>query len=164
AGALFTAQYFTVRQTRLFQYPSRNSTISMTAITHSIWGRRLIAGALSWLVPFLAAVPFYGHNGTLAIDLALFKSIMIVISSVTAAILIVWFFKSVSTSYTHEAVITGLVWLVMNWALDAVVLVGILGMAAGDYITQIGIRYLMIPAIVIAAGVITDEATLRKRL
>ena len=136
----------------------------MTAITHSIWGRRLIAGILSWLVPFLAAVPFYGRNGTLTIDLALFKSIMIVVSSVTAAILIVWFFKSVSTSYTHEAVITGFVWLVTNWALDAVVLVGILGMTVGDYITQIGIRYLMIPAIVIAAGVVTDEATLRKKL
>ena len=136
----------------------------MTAITHSIWGRRLIAGVLSWLVPFLAAVPFYGRNGTLTIDLALFKSIMIVVSSVTAAILIVWFFKSVSTSYTHEAVIIGFVWLVMNWALDAVVLVGILGMTVGDYITQIGIRYLMIPTIVIAAGVVADEATLRKKL
>jgi hypothetical protein len=75
----------------------------MTAITHSIWGRRLIAGVLSWLVPFLAAVPFYGRNGTLAIDLTLFKSIMIVVGSVTAAILIVWFFMSVSTSYTHES-------------------------------------------------------------
>lgn len=136
----------------------------MIAITHAIWGRRLIAGVLSWLVPFLAAVPFYSRDRTLAIDLVIFKSIMIVVASVTAAILIVWFFKSVSRSYTHEAVITGLVWLAMNWALDAIVLVGILGMAVGDYITQIGIRYLMIPAIVIAAGVVADEATLRKKL
>jgi hypothetical protein len=47
---------------------------------------------LSWLVPFLAAVQFCSRNGTLAIDLVLFKSIVIVVSSVTAAILIVCFF------------------------------------------------------------------------
>ena len=134
----------------------------MTAITRSIWGRRLIAGALSWLVPFLVAVPLYGRDGTLTIEPALFKSIMIVISSITAAILIIWFFKNVRASYTREAVISGLVWLAINWALDAVVLVGFLGMLPGDYLTQIGIRYLMIPAIVIAAGVVADEAAQKK--
>lgn len=133
----------------------------MTAITRSIWGRRLIGGVLSWLVPFLAAVPFYSRNSELVVDLALFKSIMIVISSITAAILIIWFFKNVRVSYTHEAIITGLVWLAMNWVLDAIVLVGLLGMPAGDYLTQIGIRYLMIPAIVIAAGVVAEDATHR---
>ncbi|MDO9326073.1 MAG: hypothetical protein Q7T80_14075 [Methanoregula sp.] len=135
--------------------------LSMTAITHSIRSRRFIAGILSWLVPFLVAVPFYGRDGTLAIDLDLFKSIMIVVSSITAAILIIWFFRSVHASYTREAVITGLVWLGMNWALDAIVLVGLLGMPPADYFTQIGIRYLMIPAIVIAAGIVADEALLR---
>jgi len=64
----------------------------------------------------------------------------------------------VSTSYTREAVITGLVLLVINWALDVVVLVELLGMPAGDYITQIGIRYLIIPAIAIATGIVADDA------
>lgn len=63
-----------------------------------------------------------------------------------------------STSYTREAVITGLVLLVINWALDVVVLVELLGMPAGDYITQIGIRYLIIPAIAIATGIVADDA------
>jgi len=31
-------------------------------------------------------------------------------------------------------------------------------MAPLDYITQIGVRYLMIPAMVIAAGIIADDA------
>jgi hypothetical protein len=35
-------------------------------------------------------------------------------------------------------------------------------MPAGDYLTQIGIRYLMNPAIVIAAGVVADEAAQKK--
>jgi hypothetical protein len=91
---------------------------------------------LTWLVPFLGAVPFYGKNGTLLIDPGLFKSIRIVLATITAAILMVWFFRAVTTTCTREAVITGLVWLVINWVLDTIVLVGLLGMAPLDYITQ----------------------------
>ena len=123
----------------------------------SVWGRRLIAALLTWLVPFLIAVPFYGKNGTLLIDLMLFKSIMIVVATITAAMLMVWFFRAVTTAYTREAVITGLVWLFVNFVLDTIVLVGLLGMTPLDYITQIGVRYLMIPAMVIAAGIIADD-------
>ena len=129
----------------------------MNPSLNSVWGRRLIAALLTWLVPFLIAVPFYGKNGTLLIDLMLFKSIMIVVATITAAMLMVWFFRAVTTAYTREAVITGLVWLVVNWVLDTIVLVGLLGMAPLDYITQIGVRYLMIPAMVIAAGIIADD-------
>jgi hypothetical protein len=133
----------------------------MITITRSLWNRRLIAALLTWLVPFLIAVPFYGKNGTLLIDPGLFKSIMIVVATITAAILMVWFFRVVTTAYTREAVITGLVWLVVNWVLDTIVLVGLLGMAPPDYVTQIEVRYLMIPAMVIAAGIIADDAALR---
>jgi len=31
-----------------------------------------------------------------------------------------------------------------------------------DYATQIGLRYLVIPAMVIAAGIVADEAVIRK--
>jgi len=130
----------------------------MNPSLNSVQSRRLIAALLSWLVPFLIAVPFYGKNGNLLIDLWLFKSIMIVVATITAAILMVWFFRAVTTAYTREAVITGLVWLVVNWVLDTVVIVSLLGMAPLDYITQIGVRYLMIPAMVIAAGIIADDA------
>ena len=129
----------------------------MNTFLNSVRGRRLFAGLLTWLVPFLIAVPFYGKKGTLLIDLMLFKSIMIVVATITAAMLMVWLFRAVTTAYTREAVITGLVWLVVNWVLDTIVLVGLLGMAPLDYITQIGVRYLMIPAMVIAAGIIADD-------
>jgi len=38
------------------------------------------------------------------------------------------------------------------------VLVGLLGITLPDYAAQIGLRYLVIPAMVIAAGVVADEA------
>lgn len=126
--------------------------------TDSLWGRRLIAGFLTWLVPFLASIPFYGMDGTLVVDQMLFKSLMIVIGSLTAAILLVWFFAVVPGSFAREAAITGAVWLVMNWVLDLVVLVGLMGMPPYEYATGIGLRYLVIPAMVIPAGIIAGMA------
>jgi len=52
-----------------------------------IWRRRLIGAFLTWLIPFVCAIPFYGTDGLL-IDQQLFKSLMIVVGSITAAILI----------------------------------------------------------------------------
>ena len=121
------------------------------------WRCRLIGAFLTWLIPFACAIPFYGPSGLL-IDQQLFKSIMIVIGSITAAILIVWCFRPVENNYTHEAIVTGIVWLLANWVLDLIVLVGLLGMTLPDYAGQIGLRYLVIPAMVIAAGVVVDEA------
>jgi hypothetical protein len=121
-----------------------------------VWRRRLIGAFLTWLIPFAAAVPFYGPGG-LMIDQQFFKSIMIVVGSITAAILIVWCFRPVENNFTHEAIVTGLVWLLANWILDLIVLVGLLGMTLPDYATQIGLRYLVIPAMVIAAGIVADE-------
>lgn len=133
----------------------------MTPAPDPIWRRRLAGAFLTWLVPFAAAIPFYGPDG-LMIDQQLFKSIMIVVGSITAAILIVWCFRPVGKNFTHEAIVTGLVWLLANWILDLIVLVGLLGMALPDYAAQIGLRYLVIPAMVIAAGVVADGAGKRK--
>ncbi|MCK9631498.1 MAG: hypothetical protein M0R30_07625 [Methanoregula sp.] len=122
----------------------------------STWRRRLIGAFLTWLIPFVVAIPFYGPSGLL-IDQQLFKSLMIVVGSITAAILIIWCFRTIERDFTREAVMTGIVWLLANWILDLIVLVGLLGMTMPDYATQIGLRYLVIPAMVIAAGVVADE-------
>jgi len=128
---------------------------------NAIWRRRLTGAFLTWLVPFVCALPFYGPDG-LMIDQQLFKSIMIVVGSITAAILIIWCFRPVENNFKREAIVTGIVWLLANWILDLIVLVGLLGMALPDYAGQIGLRYLVIPAMVIAAGIVADEAVKRK--
>jgi len=132
----------------------------MTLPISPIWRRRILGAFLTWLIPFVCALPFYGPDG-LMIDQQLFKSIMIVVGSITAAILIVWCFRPVENNYTREAVVTGVVWLFANWILDLIVLVGLLGMALPDYAAQIGLRYLVIPAMVIAVGIVADEAVRR---
>ena len=39
-----------------------------------------------------------------------------------------------------------------------IMLVDLLGMSLPDYVEQIGLRYLVIPAMVIAAGIVADDA------
>jgi hypothetical protein len=136
----------------------------MSAGISKIWQRRLIAGVLSWLIPFIASIPFYDRSGTLLIDYVLFKSIMMVIGGLSVAFLMVWFFRSVTTAYTRESVISGFAWLSINWLLDAIVIVGLLHMSPFSYIVEIGLGYLMIPAIVIAAGTIADLAIVAKNV
>jgi hypothetical protein len=109
---------------------------------------------LAYTVPGLSAVLF--RKWRILIGIALYKPLMVVTGSITAAALIIWFFALVKASYTCEAVITGIFWLVVNRALDVVVRV--LGMAPADYTTRIGPGYCVIPAMVIASGVIADMA------
>jgi len=70
--------------------------------------------------------------------------------------------REVGRVWTREAIVTGMVWLLANWILDLIVLVGLLGMTLPDYATQIGLRYLVIPVMVIAAGVVAEEGMRRK--
>jgi hypothetical protein len=119
-------------------------------------------GALTWLVPFLAAVPFYGRGGDLLVDASLFKSVMIVVGGVTGALLLVLWFGDVQTRHLREGAIVGGVWLAMNWALDILVLVPLSEMDMATYFARIGLRYLLIPTMAVAIGYSTGRAAAKK--
>jgi hypothetical protein len=127
----------------------------------SVWGRRLTAGLLSWLVPFLAAVPFYSGTGELLVDVSLFKSVMVVIGSATAAILLIWYFRKIGSGYAREGMVMGLFLLAVNYLLDLIVLVGLMQMPLWDYTTKIGISYLVIPVFAITVGIVAEGARQR---
>jgi hypothetical protein len=73
----------------------------------------------------------------------------------------VWAFSMVTMAYAREAVTTGAVWLITNWILDIVVLIGLLGMTPWEYGVGIGLRTMIIPAMVIPAGITDDHAVER---
>lgn len=115
--------------------------------------RNVLYGFLAWLVPFVSSFFFFSVEGGLTIDVFLFKSIMIVVGSITAAILLVSYFKNVTTAYIKEGILVGLTWFGINILLDIMVLVPMSGMLISDYFAQIGIRYLAMPVMSIAVGV-----------
>ncbi len=111
----------------------------------------LISGFIAWLVPFVASFLFYTKDG-LTINIFLFKSIMIVVGSITAAVLLIIYFKRVRSNFIREGIIVGAVWFVLNILLDLLILLPMSGISIPDYFTQIGLGYLSMPAMSIAVG------------
>ncbi len=115
-------------------------------------GKALLFGFLTWLVPFVVAIFFYTQEGQLRIDIFLFKSIMIVVGSVTGAFFLLLYFRKVTEYYCREGILIGLIWLAINWALDFGVLIPMSAMDVGTYVAQIGLRYLIIPVFSVTIG------------
>ena len=114
--------------------------------------RNILYGFLAWLIPFVASFFFYSSEGKLTIDIFLFKSIMIVVGSFSAAILLISYFRNINVDYLKEGIIVGLMWFGINIVLDLLILIPMSGMSIMDYFMQIGLRYLAIPAMSIAVG------------
>ncbi len=114
--------------------------------------RTVLYGFLAWLIPFIASFLFYSREGGLTIDVFLFKSIMIIVGSISAAFLLISYFKRVDADYLKEGIMVGVIWFGINILLDLMVLIPMSGMLITDYFTQIGLRYLVIPAMSITVG------------
>lgn len=114
--------------------------------------KNVLYGFLAWLIPFLASFFFYTKEGELTIDVFLFKSIMIVVGSFSAAVLLVSYFKKINEAYFKEGIITGIIWFGINILLDLLILIPMSGMSIAEYFTRIGIGYLVIPVMCITVG------------
>ncbi len=114
--------------------------------------RNILYGFLAWLIPFVTSIFFYTREGVLTIDVFLFKTIMIVVGSTSAAFLLISYFKKIDTRYLKEGIIVGLTWFGINILLDLLVLIPMSGMSVVDYFTQIGLRYLVMPVMSIMVG------------
>ncbi len=113
--------------------------------------KNVLYGFLAWLIPFVISIFFYDKNG-LMVDIFLFKSIMIVVGSISGAFLLISYFKKINTAYLKEGIIVGIVWFGINILMDLLILLPMSKMSITDYFTQIGIRYLVMPAMSIAVG------------
>ncbi len=111
-------------------------------------------GLLTWLVPFAISIPLYSQ-----IDIFFFKSIMIVVGSGVGATLLVFWFRGVHEKYLREGVNVGIIWLIMNWALDIAILLPLSGSSASTWFTDIGLRYLVILIMAITMGYALRDAT-----
>ena len=120
--------------------------------------RNAVLGLASWAIPFFGAFAFFTPEGTLSIPEPLFKSIMVVVFGGIGTALLVFAFRK--TPATVMAGLTlGLFWAVINWALDLAILLPMSGMAFGDYVIEIGMRYLLIPIIAIAIGYVAERTS-----
>ncbi|TGM52554.1 hypothetical protein [Leptospira vanthielii] len=114
-------------------------------------------GFLSWFIPFFISIFFFSKDGGLQIDLFLFKTIMIVVGSLSGCILLYRYFLLVDSKFLKEGLIIGISWISINWLLDILVLLPMSKMAIEVYFIQIGFRYLSLLFFAIAMGAILER-------
>jgi hypothetical protein len=115
--------------------------------------RTTLLGFMTWLVPFLASVPFFDRAGQLLISQPLFKSIMVVVGGLVGVALLAVAFRRIAAS-PASGLALGLYWLAINLVLDLIVLVALLKMPLVLYLYDIGLRYLLIPIIAVGMGAV----------
>ena len=120
----------------------------------------LLFGFLTWLLPFAASFFFYDPSAErMTIDNDMFKSIMVVFSTLVGTLLLVKYFDAVKKDFVKEGLVVGAVWAVMNWIIDFVVLVPLMNADAPTYFMSIGLRYLMIPIIAAGMGMAIENSS-----
>jgi hypothetical protein len=119
--------------------------------------RVAVFGLLSWAIPFVAAFPFFSGPGELRVPLPLFKSLMVVIGGGVGTLLLVWAFRRVRPTLASGLAI-GCYWLILNWALDLLILLPMSGMGVSTYVQDIGLRYLLIPVVAAAIGAVAQRS------
>ncbi|WP_407354970.1 hypothetical protein [Methanolobus sp. WCC5] len=115
--------------------------------------KMVLYGLIVWLVPFLVSFAFVDRQGNFIVDETFFKSIMVVTGALAGVVLAVGYFRYVETNYLNEGIVLGLIWLVINLALDlSMVYGGFFDMSVTQYFTDIGMRYLSMPIYTIGMG------------
>ena len=126
-------------------------------MTKKLMTKNILFGFLSWLIPFALSIPFFKSNGELVIPHDLFKSIMIVIGSISGCYLLFRYFKLVDNDFIRNGAIVGCSWFIINIILDTIILIPMMKVTFADYFISIGLRYTVIPAISITMGYLLDR-------
>lgn len=116
-------------------------------------------GFLTWLIPFIATFFMYTPAGQPLFDLHFIKTILVLIGTFTAVLLLVLYFSSISSHFLREGFIVGYTWLVIYWILDYFILIPMANVSVATYFTEIGLRILTIPMISIAMGYLLQKNT-----
>lgn len=117
------------------------------------YAKMVLFGFILWLVPFIIGFLFVDRSGNFLIPETFFKSIMIVEGSLIGVILAVRYFRDINVGHINEGIILGMVWLVINLAVDlGMVFAEFFSFSVVQYFTDIGLRYLTMPTYTIGLG------------
>lgn len=116
-----------------------------------------LLGFVSWILPFTVSFLFVDRTGQFIIPQPLFKSLMVVVFGGLGTVLLVVAFKRV-TPNAKSGLVLGCYWLAINLVLDFAILVPLVKMSVTNYVFDIGLRYLLIPFISTAIGIVAHRA------
>ncbi len=118
-------------------------------------------GFLVWGIPFVVAIMIFPLRAS---ERPLFESIMPVVLTLSTVVFTTLYFRKVQTGFVLEGVSLGLVWLGMSVGIDLLMFMqGPTQMIPIDYVKDIGLTYLVIPAITTGFGYACKEQYLKPR-
>ncbi len=107
--------------------------------------RVVLYGFLLWLIPFIVAMLIFPIHDT---NRPLFESIMPVVIAVCMVGLINFYFGRIEKATLWTGLVVGLIWYAVNVGLDLLMFMwGPMKMSFGEYMSDIGVTYIMIPVI-----------------
>jgi hypothetical protein len=116
----------------------------------------ILFGFLVWLVPF--AVSFFMYPLKTA-GSPFFESIMPLVITIMVVALAYLYLKNMGTDFLREGVLIGVIWFIINIAIDLVLFLppSPMQMTLTNYMMDIGITYLMIPVITVGLGYMAEN-------
>ena len=119
--------------------------------------KTLFYGFLIWLIPFITAFLIFPIRES---NRALFESIMRIVITVSVVFFAYLYFKKLDNDYKKEGILLGLTWLAISFVIDLTMFMqGPMKMTFTAYIMDIGLTYLIIPAITIGFGYLSKSKT-----
>ena len=112
--------------------------------------KALLYGFLVWLIPFIIGFLIYPIRNS---NRPLFESIMPVVITISVVLFSVLYFKKLEKKHLQEGIALGIMWFVISIVIDLLLFMwGSMRMTFLDYMADIGLTYLIIPAITIGMG------------
>ena len=117
--------------------------------------RLFLLGFFSWLIPFVVAILIFKVRET---NRPFFETIMAVTVATSTTWLATQYFRQIKQGFIAAGLTAGLVWFVINVVIDLLMFMqGPMKMPFVAYMQDIGLTYLMIPAITTGIGVALED-------
>ncbi len=118
--------------------------------------KAILYGFLIWLIAFAVAFLIFPIHET---NRALFESIMPVVISIVTSFFGYRYFSIVENNFIKEGVFLGIIITIINWVVDAVVMLSPspMQMSLPDYFQDIGFTYFMILPITLGFGFVANH-------
>jgi hypothetical protein len=119
-------------------------------------GKAILFGFLIWLAAFVVAFLIFPLRES---SRPLFESIMPVVVTSATAVFAVVYFRGVRKGFLKEGIALGCLWFAINVLIDLPLMLagGPMQMTLGEYIADIGLTYLVIPAVTIGIGLSCEQ-------
>ena len=119
-----------------------------------IW-KIVLYGFLTWLIPFVVSIVIFPFHDS---QRPLFESIMPVVLAACAVAFGILYLRRADAAYLREGIVIGAAWLVINLVIDLPLFsAGPMAMPLADYVKDIGLTYLIIPAVTVGMGYLLEK-------